>query len=120
MVQYMAEENNPNYTPAELLQRDEVMQKVMKVNVSPYRDFADLAERGGPDTSVVKKVDEKVKEINQRKDLKQAIYGPNADLGDDDVMTGNDPGGVFARKFVKDLSAHVEFPKEEQVNLRKL
>lgn len=120
MVQYMAQKNNPDYSMEELLQWGEVMHKVMNVNLHPFRDFKDLAENGVPDDSMVEKVDQKVKEINQRKDLKQAIYGSNADLGDDDVMKSNDPGAVFARKMVKDLSQHVSFPDEEQRTLNNL
>lgn len=120
MVQYMAKKNNPDYSVEELLQWGEVMQKVMKVNLQPYEDFKDLAENGKPDYSVVEKVDDKVKEIHQRRDLKQAIYGPNADLGDDDVMKSNDKGAVFARKMVKDLSKHVEFSDEEKKKLNDL
>jgi hypothetical protein len=96
------------------------MQKVMKVNLQPYRDFKDLAENGTPDDTLVEKVDNKVKEINQRKDLKQAIYGPDVDLGKDDVMKSNDEGAVFARKMVKDLSQHVRFSDEEQRKLDEL
>jgi hypothetical protein len=120
MVQYMAKKNNPDYSREELLQWGEVMQNVMKVNLQPYQDFNDLVKNGIPDDAMVEKVDEKVKEINQRKDLKQAIYGPNADLGDDDVMKSNDPGAVFARKMVKDMSQHVQFPEEEQKKLDEL
>lgn len=120
MMQYMAKKNNPDYSKQELLQWGEVMQNVMKVDLEPYRDIKDLAENGTPDDSMVERVDEKVKEINQRKNLKQAIYGPNADLGDDDFITSNDPGAVFARKMVKDLSQHVQFPNGEQENLDKL
>jgi hypothetical protein len=120
MVQYMAKKNNPKYSREELLQWGEVMQKVMKVNLHPYRDFKDLSENGILDDSMVEKVDQKAKEINQRKDLKQAIYGPNADLGDDDVMKSNDPGAVFARNMVKDLSEHVQFSDEEQKKLDEL
>ncbi|QEM05012.1 hypothetical protein DIU31_016360 [Mucilaginibacter rubeus] len=120
MVQYMAEKNNPDYSKEELLQWGEVMQKVMKVNLQPYQDFKDLAENGTPDDSMVEKVDGKVKEIEQRRDLKQAIYGPNADLGDDDVMKSNDSGAVFARKMVKDLAEHVQFSDEEQKKLDEL
>lgn len=120
MVYYMAKKNNPEYGHEELLQWGEVMQKVMKVNLYPYQDFKDLAENGIPDDSMVEKVDQKVKEINRRKDLKQAIYGPNADLGDDDVMKSNDPGAIFARKMVKDLSEHVQFPDEEKRKLDEL
>jgi len=119
-VQYMAKKNNPEYGKEELLQWGEVMQKVMKVNLQPYHDFKDLAENGIPDDSMVEKVDQKVNEINQRNDLKQAIYGSNPDLGKDDVMKSNDPGAIFARKMVKDLSQHVQFPDEEQKNLDNL
>lgn len=117
MVQYMAQKNNPAYSHQELLQWGQVMQKVMKVDLRPYLDFKDLAERGIPDNSMVEKVDEKVKEISQRKDLKQAIYGPDVDLDEDDVMKSKDAGSVFARRMVKDLSRHVRFPDEEQQKL---
>lgn len=120
MVQYMALKNNPQYSHEELLQWGEVMQKVMKVNLRPYLDFKDLAERGVPDNSMVEKVDDKVKEINQRKELKQAIYGPDVDLGQDDVMKSNDRDAVFARKMVKDLSQHISFSDEEQRKLDEL
>jgi hypothetical protein len=120
MVQYMAKKNNPDYSMEELLQWGEVMQKVMKVNLQPYQDFKDLAENGTPDDSIVKKVDGRVKEIEQRRDLKQAIYGPNADLGDDDVMKSNNSGAVFARNMVKDLSEHVKFSDGEQKKLDEL
>jgi hypothetical protein len=120
MVQYMAKKNNPDYTAQELLQWGEVMQKVMKVNLHPYQDFRDLAENGTPDYSMVEKVDDKVKELEQRRDLKQAIYGQNADLGNDDVMKSKEEGAVFARKMVKDLSQHVRFSDEEQQKLDEL
>jgi hypothetical protein len=120
MVQYMAKKNNPEYSKEELLQWGEVMQKVMKVNLHPYQDFKDLAENGTPDDSMVEKVDGKVKEIEQRRDLKQALYGPNADLGGDDVMKSNDEGAIFARNMVKDLSQHVQFSDEEQKKLDEL
>jgi hypothetical protein len=120
MVQYMAKKNNPEYSMEELLQWGEVMQKVMKVNLQPYQDFKDLAENGTPDDSMVEKVDDKVKELEQRRDLKQAIYGPNANLGDDDVMKSKDPGAVLARNMVKDLSEHVKFSDEEQKKLDEL
>ncbi|WPU96442.1 hypothetical protein SNE25_13020 [Mucilaginibacter sabulilitoris] len=120
MVQYMAKKNNPEYGNEELLQWGEVMQKVMKVNLQPYLDFKDLAENGTPDYSMVEKVDGKVKEIERRRDLKQAIYGVDADLGDDDIMKSNEEGAVFARKMVKDLSQHVQFSSEEQKKLDEL
>lgn len=117
MVQYMAKKNNPDYSMEELLQWGAVMHKVMKVNLQPYHDFKDVAENGTPDYSMIEKVDGKVKEMEQRRDLKQAIYGPNADLGDDDVMKSNEESAVFARKMVKDMSQHVQFPDEEQRKL---
>ena len=120
MVQYMAYKNNPEYGAKDLFQWGEVMQKVMKVNLKPYRDFRDLAENGTPDYSMVQRLDVKMKEIEHRRDLKQAIYGPNADLGEDDVMHSNDQGAVFARQLVKDLSKHVQFSEEEQQKLDEL
>ena len=120
MVQYMANKDNPECGKEELLQWGEVMQKVMKVNLKPYQDFNDLAKHGTPDYSMVDLVADKVKEIEQRRDLKQAIYGSSVDLRDDDVMKSSDPGAVFARKMVKDLSQHVQFPDEEQRKLKGL
>ncbi|MEO3405509.1 hypothetical protein AAFN85_16480 [Mucilaginibacter sp. CAU 1740] len=117
MVRYIAEKNNSNYTKEEMLQWGETFQKVMKVNLGKYRDFRDLAEHGIPDTSMIKTVDDKVKEMGQRRDLMQAIYGPNADLRDDDVMKSDEAGAVFARNMVKDISQHVQFSKEEQQKL---
>jgi hypothetical protein len=114
MVQYMAHKNNANYTLQEFLQWGEVMQKVMKVNLAPYKDFSELLEKGTPDYSMVSKLDGKMAELNQRRELKQAIYGPNADLGDDDVMNSQSEGAVFARNMVKDLSLHVRFSDEDQ------
>jgi hypothetical protein len=114
MVQYMAKKNNPEFDLQEFLQWGEVMQKVMKVNLSPYRDFRDLLEKGTPDYSLVQKLDGKITELEQRRELKQAIYGEKADLGDDDVMKSQSAGAVFARDFVKDLSNHVRFSDEEQ------
>jgi len=114
MVQYMAKKNNPNYNLQEFLQWGEVMQKVMKVNLAPYKDFRELLEKGTPDYSMVSKLDDKISELNQRRELKQAIYGPNADLGDDDVMNSQSEGAVFAREFVKDFSQHVRFSDEDQ------
>lgn len=117
MVQYMAKKNYPEYSNEELLQWGEVMQKVMKVNLQPYHGFKDLAENGIADYSLVEKVDGKVKEMEQRRDLRQAIYGANADLGEDNVMKSNDAGSIFARKMVKDFSQHVRFSDEEQRKL---
>ena len=114
MVQYMAKKNNPNYNLQEFLQWGEVMQKVMKVNLSPYKDFRELLEKGTPDYSMVEKLDGKLSELHHRRELKQAIYGPNADLGDDDVMNSQSEGAVFAREFVKDFAQHVRFSDEDQ------
>lgn len=114
MVQYMAFKNNPRFTAAELLQWGEVMQKMMKVNLDPYKDFHDLAVNGKADYSFMEKVEGKLSELEQRKDLKQAIYGEHADLGDDDVMKSDSESAVFARQFVKDFSQHVRFSDEDQ------
>lgn len=114
MVQYMAKKNNPDFTLQEFLQWGEVMQKVMKVNLSPYKDFRDLLEKGTPDYSMVAKLDDKITELHQRRELRQALYGPNGNLGDDDVMNSQSEGAVFAREMVKDLSQHVRFSDEDQ------
>ncbi|EHQ29706.1 hypothetical protein [Mucilaginibacter paludis] len=120
MVMYMAKKNNPDYTVQELWQWGETMQKVMNVKLAPYKDFLDLVERGTPDYTMVEKVDEKISELHQRRDLKQAIYGEKADLGEDDVMRSDSESAVFARKMVKDLSEHVRFSDEEQKKLDEL
>ena len=114
MVQYMAFKNNPDFTATELLQWGDVMQKIMKVKLDPYKDFRDLAINGKADYSQIERVDEKLKELQQRKDLKQAIYGDRADLGEDDVLKSDSESAVFARKFVKDMAQHVRFSDEDQ------
>lgn len=114
MVQYMAKKNNPNYNLQEFLQWGEVMQKVMKVDLKPYEDFRELLEKGTPDYSMVEKLVGKLSELQQRRELKQAIYGSNVDLGEDDVMNSQSEGAVFARNMVKDLSQHVRFSEEDQ------
>lgn len=119
-VMEMQQRNNPVYSKQEVLQWGEVMLKVINVNLSPYRDFADLLENGVPDNKIVEKVRGKMDEINHRIELKKAIYGENTDLGDDDIMTSNDEGAVFARKMVKDLSEHLQFSEEEQKKLKDL
>ncbi|QEM07087.1 hypothetical protein DIU31_027605 [Mucilaginibacter rubeus] len=52
-------------------------------------------------------------ELNNRRALKQAIYGENVDLGDDDVMKSKSESAVFARKMAKDLAEYVQFSPEE-------
>lgn len=120
MAQYIAAKNNPNYSKAELLQWGETFQKVMNVKLAPYADFRELMEKGTPDTSLIKKVDARYEELKGRQELKKAIYGENTDLGDDDIMTSQEESAVFARKMIKDLSQHVEFPEDERGNLDKL
>lgn len=117
MVIYMQKKNNPNYSEREVLQWAAVLQKIVKVNLSPYKDFTDLLEHGTPDFSMMHIVDGKIKEHNQRVELKKAIYGPDAELGDDDSMTSKSEDAVAARKFVKDLSKYVKFSDEDQRKL---
>ncbi|QHS55931.1 hypothetical protein GWR56_10440 [Mucilaginibacter sp. 14171R-50] len=114
MVMEMQSRNNKEFSVREVLHWGEVMQKVIKVNLAPYKDFADLLKNGKPDFSMVEKLRGKMDELNHRRDLKKAIYGENADLGDDDVMKSNAEGAVFARNMVKDLSKYVEFPDDDQ------
>jgi hypothetical protein len=59
------------------------MQKMQKVDLSPYTSFADLLQNGVPGYTMVEKVRSKFDEIQGRVELKKAIYGENVDL----VMT---------------------------------
>jgi hypothetical protein len=120
MVMEMQSRNNKEFSVREVLQWGEVMQKVIKVNLAPYKDFADLMEHGQPDFTMVEKLRGKMDELNNRRALKQAIYGKNVDLGDDDVMKSNSESAVFARKMVKDLAEHLQFSPEEQKKLDEL
>ncbi|MDB5285830.1 MAG: hypothetical protein JWR05_779 [Mucilaginibacter sp.] len=119
MVMEMQARNNKDFSAREVLQWEEVMQKVIKVNLAPYKDFADLMENGRPDFSMVEKLRGKMDELNHRRELKQAIYGENVELGDDNVMKSNSAGAVFARNMVKDLSKHVQFPDDDQKTIDK-
>lgn len=114
MVMEFQSRNNTVFVVHEVLQWGEVMQKMMKVDLSPYTSFAELLQNGVPDYTLVEKVSGKFDEIQGRNELKKAIYGEDVDLGDDDVMKSQDEGAVFARRFVKDLSKYVDFPEEEQ------
>lgn len=120
MVMEFQSQNNKVYVAQEVLQWGEVLQQVITVNLSPYKDFADLMEKAKPDFTMVEKMRGKLNEVHQRVELKKAIYGEKADLGDDDILTSNSAGAIFARNMVKDLSNYVEFPEEEQENLKKL
>lgn len=120
MVMEMQSRNNKDFSKQEVLQWGEVMQKVIKIDLAPYNNFADLMENGQPDFTMVKKLKMKMDELNHRKELKQAIYGEQVNLRDDDVMKSNSEGAVFARKMVKDLSKHVQFSEEEQKKLNEL
>ena len=119
MVMEMQLQNNKEFSVREVLQWGEVMQKVIHVNLAPYKDFADLIQNGEPDFSMVEKWKGKMEEVHHRRDLKKAIYGEQVDLGDDDVMKSGSPGAVFARNMVKDLSKHVRFSDEEQKTIEK-
>lgn len=120
MVMEMQSRNNKEFSVQEVLQWGEVMQKVIKVDLSPYTSFADLMQHGIPDFSLVEKVRGKMDELKHRQALKQAIYGQHADLGDDDVMKSDSESAVFARRMVKDLSKHVQFPDSEQDQINQL
>jgi hypothetical protein len=109
VVMEMQLRNDGEYNERALLQWGEMLQKIMRVKLHPYQDFADLAERGAPDHSIVEKLKQGEQEVHRRRDLKQAIYGPEADLGDDDVLKSNAAGAIFARKMIKDMSQHVRF-----------
>jgi hypothetical protein len=56
MVMEFQSRNNKQFVVHEVLQWGEVMQKMMKVDLSPYRDFADLIQNGVPNYTMVEKV----------------------------------------------------------------
>ncbi|WP_158828964.1 hypothetical protein [Mucilaginibacter lacusdianchii] len=120
MVLEMQSRNNKEFSVQEVLQWGEVMQKVIQVDLKPYRSFADLVQHGQPDFSLVEKVRGKMDELKHRQELRQAIYGKQADLGDDDVMKSDAESAVFARRMVKDLSRYVQFPDSEHNQISKL
>lgn len=120
LVLDMQHRNNPVYSLNEVLQWGEVMQKVISVKLAPFKNFPDLLQNGIPDFTLVKKMGTKLDELNDRQELKKAIYGEGVDLGDDDIMTSNSEGAVFARKMVKDLSKYVDFLNDQQDELNKL
>ena len=120
LVLDMQHRNNPVYSLTEVLQWGEVMQKVVSVKLAPFKNFPDLLQNGTPDYTLVKKMGDRIDELKNRQELKKAIYGEDADLGDDDIMNSNAEGAVFARRMVKDLSRYVDFPEEERKNLDKL
>ena len=72
---------------------------MIKVDLASFKDFLDLMQNGNPDFSMVEKLRAKLDEINHRVELKQAIYGDNANLGHNPVITNNEVGAVFARKM---------------------
>lgn len=110
----MQEKNNRQFSATEVLQWGAVMQKMIKVNLYPYRDFEELLRKGKPDFSQVWKMREKLNERQQRIELKQALYGNNVPLGEDDLMTSNAEDAVFTRRFISELSQHVRFSDDDQ------
>lgn len=114
MIMEMQAMNNNAYSLREVLQLGEIMQKVIRVDLTPYADFTDLLARGTPDFSQIKPLREQMQAHNARVDLKKAIYGERADLGDDDVMKSDAPGARFARKLVNDLGNYIEFKGEDK------
>jgi hypothetical protein len=91
----------------------EVFMKVMKINLNPYKSFADLREHGVPDFSIIEKIRPKIEDNKQRIELKHAIYGKNADLGEDDPRFGNSNGAKFTRDLTSKLSKHIKFKDNE-------
>jgi hypothetical protein len=49
MVMEMQSRNNREFSEREVLQWGKTMQKVIKVNLAPYKDFVDPMEHGKPD-----------------------------------------------------------------------
>jgi hypothetical protein len=119
LVIEMQSQNNKEFSVREVMQWGEVMQKVITVNLAPYKDFADLVQNGEPDFTMVEKLRAKMDEVHHKRNLKKVIYGEQIDLRDGDVMKSGSPGAVFARNMVKDLSKHVRFSDEEKKTIEK-
>lgn len=98
---------------ASAAQLGEVFIKVMKVNLHPYKDFADLEENGIPDFSIMDKIRPKIEENKRRMELKKAIYGRDADLGEDDPRFGNSKSAKFTRDLTEELNRHIKFKDDE-------
>jgi hypothetical protein len=114
MIMEMQAMNNNAFSEQEILQLEAIMQKVININLSPYQDFTDLLARGTPDFSQVKLMREQMKANQSRVELKKAIYGKHADLGDDDVMKSDADDAIFARKLIDDLSKYIEFKNDDK------
>jgi hypothetical protein len=119
MVMEFQLRNDGEFNVHQVLKWGEVMLKVIKVNIAPYKNFPDLMQNGVPDYTMVKKLREKIDELNHRKELKKALYGEDVDLGDDDVVKSDSHRAVFARNMVKDLSKHVRFHEDDQKTIDK-
>ena len=114
MIIEMQAMNSPAYSGQQVLHLAEIMQKVVFVDLTPYKSISDLMARATPDFSEVKLMRKKMQEHQGRVDLKKAIYGEQTDLGDDDIMKSDSDGARFARKFVNDLGKYVDFKKEKE------
>lgn len=114
MVVEMQRLNSNTYSEKEVQQFGDVMMKVYKVNLSPYRDFADLLKNGKPDEYVLKKVRDGMEATNKRIELKKALYGQDVDLKEDDIMRRTDASSIFARKVIKNMSKYVRFHEDDQ------
>jgi hypothetical protein len=60
---------------------------------------------------MVERLDGKIMGLENRRDLKQAIYGPDADLGKDDLMKSVDQGAIFARNMIKTFPSMCNFQR---------
>lgn len=112
-VLFLQKENNPNYSRDEVLQWSEILQKTIKVNLGPYRDFEDLLNRGVPDHSFIDDLKNSVEATKKRIELKKAIYGKDVDLGDDDVMKSNSDSAVRARNTIIRMSKYIQFQEDQ-------
>jgi len=113
MVLFLQNKNTGHYSAKEVLQWGEIMQKVMNVRLHPYKSFADLLERGNPDSSLVDMVETKLSEMQSRIALKKAIYGENVDLGDDNILQSNSKDAVETRMIMEELSKYIKFRDDQ-------
>lgn len=110
-MQNIGRQGDPESSSAYQLAR--VFIKIIKVDLHPYKDLDDLFENGSPDFTLTDMVMPKVMENQNRRELKQEIYGKDVDLGDDDPLQGNTEGAEFARQIAGELQKYIRVKGDE-------
>jgi hypothetical protein len=111
-MQNIGRQGDPESSSAYQLAR--VFIKIMKVDLRPYKDLDDLFENGKPDFTLTAMVMPNVMANQQRRELKQEIYGHDVDLGEDDILKGNTEGAKFARQIAGELQKYIRVKGEDE------